>query len=162
LITVHSKFQSEADRLLGWILLRLYDATHLIYRPRKFLLPDGRAVDSLGRDYAENGSLDDDDLQVEKVSMAFVEDLTVGDTVNMFSLFEAPYRPFLTYRARIALDGPLVHAPSGTMVHRDRLGSTDSRSPSPSRKNGRIPPGQKPQPKRPKRPFFRRDNESET
>ena len=41
-----------------------------------------------------------------------MDDLTVGDAINLFSLHEAPYRPFLTYRARIAIDGPLVHAPA--------------------------------------------------
>jgi hypothetical protein len=29
--------------------------------------------------------------------MAMVDDLTVGDAINLYSLHEAPYRPFLTY-----------------------------------------------------------------
>ena len=97
--------------MLGWLLLRLNEATHLIYRPRKFVLPDGREVDSLGRSYDPNVDLEEDNLVVEKVSLSLVDDLTVGDAINLFSLHEAPYRPFLTYRARIAIDGPLVHAP---------------------------------------------------
>ncbi|MFT5684413.1 MAG: hypothetical protein ACI8RZ_005354, partial [Myxococcota bacterium] len=48
LLMVHSKFRSDAERLMGWLLLRLYNATHLVYRPRRFALPDGREVDSMG------------------------------------------------------------------------------------------------------------------
>ena len=120
LITAHAQFPSETAKILGWLLLRLNDATHLIYRPRKFILPDGRAVDSLGRDYNSNIDINEENLVVEKVSLALVDDLTVGDAINMFSLHEAPYRPFLTYRARIAIDGPLVQAPSGTTVVMER------------------------------------------
>ena len=121
LIMVHGKFRSEAERLLGWLLLLLNEATHLIYRPRKFILPTGEAIDSLGRPYDQNVSMDEDDLVIEKVSLSLVDDLTVGDVVNLFSLHEAKYRPFLTYRARIALDGPLVHAPTGTIINMPRL-----------------------------------------
>lgn len=49
---------------------------------------------------------------MEKVSLAMVDDLTVGDGINLFTLVEAPYRPYLTYRARVALDGPLYLATS--------------------------------------------------
>lgn len=120
LITAHAQFPSETAKLLGWLLLRLNEATHLIYRPRKFILPDGREVDSLGREYDPNVNLDEPNLVVEKVSLSLVDDLTVGDAINLFSLHEAPYRPFLTYRARIAIDGPLVHAPSGTKIVMER------------------------------------------
>ena len=116
LLLVHSKFRSDAERLLGWLLLRLHSATHLIYRPRKFMLPDGREVDSIGRPYDRN-ALPQDDLQMEKVSLALVDDLTVGDATNLFSLHEAPYRPFLTYRARVALDGPLMSSAGGTVIN---------------------------------------------
>jgi hypothetical protein len=138
LITAHAQFPSETAKLLGWLLLRLNEATHLIYRPRKFILPDGREIDSLGRDYDPNVDLTEDNLVVEKVSLALVDDLTVGDAINLFSLHEAPYRPFLTYRARIAIDGPLVHAPSGTRVTMDRAQQTPSRQPqTQTRPNGR-------------------------
>ncbi|NOY25512.1 MAG: DUF4255 domain-containing protein [Oligoflexia bacterium] len=140
LLSVHSKFRSDAERLTGWILLRMNEATHLIYRPRKFLLPDGRAVDSLGRIYDETIPLEGDGLQIEKVSMSLVEDLTVGDAINFYSLHEAPYRPFLTYRARIALDGPLVRAEGGTTINMPRLANkvrSDDGEPLESR-NGRI------------------------
>ena len=90
LLMVHSKFRSDAERLLGWLLLRLNNATHLIYRPRKFLLPDGREVDSLGRLYDADTSHDEEHLLLEKVSIAMVDDLTVGDATNLFSLHEAP------------------------------------------------------------------------
>lgn len=120
LITAHAQFPSETAKLLGWLLLRLNEATHLIYRPRKFVLPSGQEVDSLGREYDENVDLDEPNLVIEKVSISLVDDLTVGDAINLFSLHEAPYRPFLTYRARIAIDGPLVHAPNGTRIVMER------------------------------------------
>lgn len=140
LVSVHSKFRSDAERLVGWVLLRMNEATHLIYRPRKYLLPDGRAVDSLGRPYDPGASLEGDGLHIEKVSLALVDDLTVGDAINFYSLHEAPYRPFLTYRARIALDGPLVRAEGGTSINMPRLGNkprSDDRDALESR-NGRI------------------------
>jgi hypothetical protein len=126
MVMVHSKFRSDAERLLGWLMLSLNEATHLIYRPRKFLLPDGRAVDSIGRDYDANASTEDEDLFMEKVSLALVDDLTVGDAINFFSIHEAPYRPFLTYLARVAMDGPLVEGSGGTTIRVPRLGRSES------------------------------------
>jgi len=126
MVMVHSKFRSDAERLLGWMMLTLNEATHLIYRPRKFLLPDGRSVDSIGRSYDAKCSTDDDDLFMEKVSLALVDDLTVGDAINFFSIHEAPYRPFLTYLARVAMDGPLVEGTGGTTIRVPRLGRSES------------------------------------
>jgi hypothetical protein len=140
LIMVHSKFRSDAERLLGWMMLRLNEATHLIHRPRRFILPDGRHVDSIGREYHSNLSRDEENLMMEKVSLALVDDLTVGDVINLFSLHEAPYRPYLTYRARIALDGPLVHMPGGTTVNMPRLErhGESTNTASTVRRNGRM------------------------
>lgn len=176
LIAVHSKFRSDAERLMGWLLLRLNEATHLIYRPRRFLLPDGRAVDSLGRDYDPNNltapppeSEDEDDgLHVEKVSLALVDDLTVGDAINLFTLHEAPYRPFLTYRARVALDGPLYKSAGGSTIRMGRLDSTEAPAPEgpASSRNGRIRPGSPlPKPRSTPGPtphFFRKKAESDS
>jgi hypothetical protein len=167
LISVHSKFRSDAERLLGWLLLRLNEATHLIYRPRRFMLPDGRQVDSLGRPYdaknfegvkvdQDGEPTDDDGLFVEKVSLALVDDLTVGDAINLFTLHEAPYRPFLTYRARVALDGPLYKSSGGSTIRMNRLERTAPVAEGPGDSpNGRVrasrgapplktPPGPKP------------------
>jgi len=141
-LMVHSKFRSDAERLMGWLLLRLHNATHLIYRPRKFVLPDGREVDSLGRIYDLKNSIEDDNLVMEKVSLALVDDLTVGDATNLFSLHEAPYRPFLTYRARIALDGPLVPSTGGTQVSLSRLANASQQGESKESPSGRIRSGQ--------------------
>jgi hypothetical protein len=116
LVGVHSKFRSDAERLLGWVLLTLHYTPKLVYRPRRFLLPDGREVDSLGRSWDPRADTQIDKLQVEKVSLALVDDLTVGDAINLFTLHEAPYRPFLTYRARVALDGPLVSTEGGSTI----------------------------------------------
>jgi hypothetical protein len=106
LIAVHSKFRSDAERLLGWVLLRLHEATHLLYRPRKYILPDGTAVDSTGRPWSPSPA--SDETVMEKVAVALVDDLTVGDAINFFTIHEAPYRPYLTYKARCALEGALV------------------------------------------------------
>jgi hypothetical protein len=139
LVTAHAQFPSETAKILGWLLLRLNEATHLIHRPRKFILPEGREVDSIGRDYSEDVTLDTENLVVEKVSLALVDDLCVGDAINMFSLHEAPYRPFLTYRARIAIDGPLIHMPNGTTVRMPRAKQSASNASlgNPTRSNGR-------------------------
>ena len=116
LIAGHAKFRSDAERLLGWTLLTLNDASSVLYRPRRYILPDGRAVDSLGRDWDPSADVDTDGLLVEKVSLALVDDLTVGDAINIFTMNEAPYRPYLTYRARLALVGPLTSAGEGTTI----------------------------------------------
>ncbi len=125
LVSVHAKFRSDAERLLGWVMLALNEATHLIYRPRRFYLPNDRIVDSIGRDYDIEAAPADDDLYMEKVSLALCEDLTVGDAINFFSIQEAPYRPFMTYRARVAMDGPLVSGSGGTTIRIPRLGRVD-------------------------------------
>lgn len=168
LLMVHSKFRSDAERLMGWTLLRLNEATHLVYRPRKFLLPDGREVDSIGRAYDPSCSTDEDGLWMEKVSLAMVDDLTVGDAINFFGLHEAPYRPFLTYRARVALDGPLVASSGGTAVHLPRMQSvpaadhrSNSESPVGRMKAGRPIPRQSSLPG-PEPHFIRRNVDTET
>ncbi|TNE90774.1 MAG: DUF4255 domain-containing protein [Deltaproteobacteria bacterium] len=144
MVAVHSKFRSDAERLLGWVLLRLHEATHLVYRPRRYFLPDGRIVDSTGQDW----SLDNtgDEVIMEKVGLALTDDLTVGDAINFFTIHEAPYRPYLTYKARCAMEGSIISSPASeqpevnrpTFVNKER----PSRSVSPS---GRIAA-------RPKRP----------
>jgi len=143
LVAVHAKFRSDAERLLGWVMLALNEATHLIYRPRKFHLPDGRVVDSVGRNYDLNADPKDDDLYMEKVSLSMCDDLTVGDAINFFSIQEAPYRPFLTYRARVALDGPLVAGDGGTTIRIPRLGRADvpGTDPNITSPSGRIMSG---------------------
>lgn len=178
LVAVHSKFRSDAERLMGWLLVRLNEATHLIHRPRRFALPDGREVDSLGRTYdvsnfqappPEEGdeAPQDDGLLVEKVSLALTDDLTVGDAINLFTLHEAPYRPFLTYRARVALDGPLYKSAGGSTVRMGRLESVSPPADGPGNsRNGRIRPGMPlPKPKvapGPPTHFFRKTAETDS
>lgn len=177
LVSVHSKFRSDAERLMGWVLLTLHYTPRLIYRPRRFCLPDGKMVDSRGRTYNPNCDLHDPGLQIEKVSLALVDDLTVGDAINLFTLHEAPYRPYLTYRARVALDGPLFTTEGGTLIGMgddDGLGQnerpleTDATQRVSS--NGRIaagrPPPKVPSPPGPEahnvRRRFERNNPSES
>lgn len=143
LIAVHSKFRSDAERLLGWLLMRLHDATHLVYRPRKYILPDGSAVDSTGAPWGVEN--DGDEVIMEKISMSLCDDLTIGDAVNFFTISEAPFRPYLTYRAQCAMEGPLIAGPPTQVLHhRTRLVGAE---PPDSRQNGRITgrvPGQTP------------------
>lgn len=136
LIAVHSKFRSEAERLLGWVLLTLHEATHLVYRPRRYVLPDGREVDSTGQEWRADTS--GEDVIMEKVSMALADDLTIGDAINFFTIHEAPFRPFLTYRARCAMAGPLVAAPSGTTVRAAPLVPTAPPQDGRERASGRF------------------------
>lgn len=150
-VAVHSKFRSDAERLMGFVLLRLHEATHLVYRPRRFLLPDGRQVDSTGRPWAVDA--DGDEVVMEKVALAMVEDLTVGDAINFFTIHEAPYRPFLTYRARCAMEGALISAPSGTTIRSLPLDPPRGEErPSHERPGGRIGRAEM-QPKTAKSPF---------
>jgi hypothetical protein len=96
---------------MGWLMLRLHEATHLVYRPRRYTLPNGRQIDSKGRDW--NPQTFDEEVIMEKVSLALVDDLTVGDAINFFTINEAPYRPYLTYKARCSMEGALISGPAG-------------------------------------------------
>lgn len=136
LIGVHSKFRSDAERLLGWVLLRLHEATHLVYRPRRYLLPNGGEVDSMGRPWKVDAT--GDELVMEKVAMALADDLTVGDAINFFTIHEAPYRPFLTYRARCAMEGSLISAPGATTIRNLPLEAPYEEAPRPSGRLGRV------------------------
>jgi hypothetical protein len=66
----------------------------------------------------------------------------VGDAINLFTLHEAPYRPFLTYRARVALDGPLYKSAGGSTVRMGRLEPTSPPAEGvTASRNGRIRAG---------------------
>jgi hypothetical protein len=135
MICVHSKFRSDAERLLGWVMMRLHHATHLLYRPRRYILPDGRVVDATGKEWSVDNV--GEDVVMEKVALALVEDFTVGDAINFFTIHEAPYRPFVTYQARCSIRGPLVSgAPS--MFRTFPLDSMEPERPSSERSNGRV------------------------
>jgi len=110
LISVHAKFRSDAERLMGWTLMTIWEKALLLRRPRRFVLPDGRVIDSMGRDWDPERELDGDEdgVHVERVAMSLVDDLTIGDAINLFTIHEAPYRPFLTYRARVAMTGSII------------------------------------------------------
>lgn len=138
LITCHAKFRSEAERLLGWVMMRLHHATHLLYRPRRFQLPDGRSVDSSGQEWAPEN--EGEDVAMEKVSLALMDDLTVGDAINFFTIHEAPYRPYVTYRAMCNMHGPVVSSGSGTTVQMDPLERMESvKRDRPGGRMGRMP-----------------------
>ena len=141
LIAVHSKFRSDAERLLGWLMLRLHEATHLVYRPRKYTLPNGRELDSTGATWgADNNG---EEVIMEKVSLALGDDLTVGDAINFFTIHEAPYRPYLTYKARCSMEGPLLSGPeSPTEIMppdmRGKPSSPEEGGPRQTSRNGRM------------------------
>ncbi|MEZ4234714.1 MAG: Pvc16 family protein [Myxococcota bacterium] len=138
LIAVHSKFRSDAERLVGWLLMRLYDATHLIYRPRKYILPGGEAVDSTGSPWTLDN--EGEDVIMEKVSLALVDDLTIGDAINFFTINEAPYRTYLTYRAQCAMEGSLIAGPPTTVRHHRARPVVSEPDPS-ERPTGRLVAG---------------------
>ena len=135
-IAVHSKFRSDAERLLGYCILQLHEATHLLYRPRKFILPGGSAVNSKGDPWSMDVDMRDEEVIFEKVSVAWVDDLSIGDAINFFTIQEAPYRPYLTFQARCAMEGSLV-ATDQTTVSSARLDDMASR-PSGPRPSGRV------------------------
>lgn len=137
MIAAHSRFRSEAERLLGWAMMRLNEASHLIYRPRRYLLPSGDAVDSLGRPWERTAQ---GDIEMEKVALALVDDLVVGDAVNFFTIHEAPYRPYLTYRAMCAMRGPMVEGPA-TRISVPTPEPWSTTPPGGTRPGGRIPQG---------------------
>jgi hypothetical protein len=123
------------------MLLRLHDATHLVYRPRKYVLPTGETVDSLGRPW-EPEPQDDDNLVMEKVSLSLVDDLTIGDAINFYTIHEAPYRPYLTYRAMCSVEGYLLSG-QPTTVRMQRTEPFDSQErPASERSNGRLRPSE--------------------
>lgn len=143
LIAVHSKFRSDAERLLGWVLLRLWEANQLIYRPRRYIHPDGTVLDSVGNVWAlEN---DGEDVIKERVGIALVDDLPIGDAINFFTIHEAPFRPYLTYRAQCAMEGSLVAGPA-TVVNNARM-AEHRPAPSGDRPGGRMtrPPSETPE-----------------
>lgn len=115
LISVHSKFRSDAERVLGYCLLSLHEATHLVYRPRKYTLPGGKEVNSKGDPWSLDVDLRDEEIVFEKVSVSLIDDLTIGDAINFFTIHEAPYRPYLTYVARCAMEGSLLSAEPTTV-----------------------------------------------
>lgn len=135
MVGVHSKFRSDAERLLGWVLTRLYDATHLVYRPRKYFLPDGRIVDSTGAEWSLAN--DGEEVVMEKVGLSLVDDLTLGDAIHFYTIHEAPFRPFLTYRAQCAMEGPLVAGPP-TLVRHQRAKLMAPEEDENERPNGRL------------------------
>jgi hypothetical protein len=49
-----------------------------------------------------------------------VDDLTIGDAINLYTIHEAPYRPFMTYRARVAMLGSMVSTEGPTQVRAPR------------------------------------------
>jgi hypothetical protein len=120
---------------LGWVLLRLNEATHLVYRPRRYVLPDGKIVDSTGSEWAVDN--DGENVIMEKVAVSLVDDLTIGDAVNFFTIHEAPYRPYITYRAHCAMEGALISGPP-TTVRPESAEPMGTESPSQERASGRL------------------------
>ncbi len=133
-ICVHSRFRSDAERLLGWTLLRLWEGSNLLYRPRKYTLPDGSIKDSMGQPWSlENTG---EKVIMEKVDIALVDDFPIGDAINFFTIHDAPFRPYLTFQANCSMEGALVTGPA-TTVSNARM--SDGVAPSPTtRPSGRM------------------------
>lgn len=135
LVCAHAKFRSEAEKLLGWVLLRLNEGTHLVYRPRRYILPDNSEVDSTGLAWSLQNR--GEGVIMEKVSIDLVDDLTIGDAVNFFNIHDAPFRPYVTYRARCAMEGALVEATPTTIRSLPLADATKPPDPA-YRPNGRT------------------------
>jgi hypothetical protein len=138
LIAVHSKFRSDAERLLGFVMLAMHESTHLLYRPRRYVLPGGDTVNSNGEPWTEEYSDDDENIIIEKVSFSMEDDLSIGDAINFFTIHEAPYRPYLTYCARCAMEGALVGGDPTTV--RSAGAEPVPRASGPAKPSGRLPP----------------------
>jgi hypothetical protein len=138
LVGVHARFRSDAERLLGWTILRLWEANTLIYRPRRYTLPDGTNVDSTGAAW----SLDNtgEDVVMEKVGLAMVDDLPIGDAINFFTIHEAPFRPYVTFRAQCAMEGSLVAGPASSVANARLADKGRARRPN-ERPSGRLSSG---------------------
>jgi hypothetical protein len=146
LLGVHAQHRRDAEKLLGWVLLRLNEATHLVYRPRRYVLPTGEKVDAKGRPWRPDAT--GEGIIMEKVSVDIVDDLTIGDALNFFSTHDAPYRPYVTYRARCAMEGSLVEAGPTTIRSAgvDTVANPEDdlpRRPSGPRSASRPPPPQR-------------------
>jgi hypothetical protein len=151
LVAVHAQHRRDAEKLLGWVLLRLNEATHLVYRPRRYVLPDGSEVDATGRPWTPEAT--GDGVIMEKVSVDIVDDLNIGDALNFFGTHEAPYRPYITYRARCAMEGALIEA-EPTVVR--SAGATVMKQPGeeePRRPGGRRGTQRIPRPTRSRTPY---------
>ncbi|NCG21656.1 MAG: DUF4255 domain-containing protein [Rhodobacterales bacterium] len=147
IVTVHSKFRSDAERLLGWTMLRLWEAANLIYRPRRYTLPDGTVLDSSGEPWSVDAT--GENVIMEKVSLAMVDDLPISDAINFFTIHQAPYRPYLTFRARCSMEGSLVRGPATTVVGQS-LDNASQPAPKHQRPNGRMSEAPAPKNKRPR------------
>jgi hypothetical protein len=145
LIAGHAKFRSDAERLLGWTLLTMNDATRILYRPRRFVLPDTQAVDSKGRPWDPDATCDEDGLLVEKVSLALVDDLTVGDVEPVSSGKEAaekagvPAKPAPGRTVFVPKHDPVRKPPAQSASQSERPSGRISGGASPIGK--RTPPG---------------------
>jgi len=135
LVSVLLLFRSEAERLLGWVMLRLWEAQNLIYRPRRYMLPDGSILDSTGRPWAADSL--SDGVIMEKVSVQMIDDLPVSDAINFFTIHDAPYRPYLTFQAQCAMEGSLISGRS-TTIRPGSIADNSPTRPSGTRPSGRM------------------------
>ncbi len=108
LLAAEATHRVDAQRLLGWAVMRIHEAARVLVRPRRFVLPDGAAVDSLGRPWRADAP----DVAMAAVSLGRAETGSLSEAIALFGSWRAPFRPFLTVRARTALWGALVEAPT--------------------------------------------------
>ena len=73
---------------------------------------------------------------MEKVDIALVEDLPIGDAINFFTIHDAPFRPYLTFQANCAMEGALVTGPA-TTVSNARMSDRVPQAPT-TRPSGRM------------------------
>ncbi len=115
-VAASARHRSDAERILGAALVRLGEIATLVDRPRRFFLETGACVDSNGAPWSPTTV----GVARERVGLALVDDLDVHGAAALFAAWQAPWRPYVTWKASVALDGPTTsRAP--TRIHVARL-----------------------------------------
>jgi hypothetical protein len=104
--------------ILGALLNGFHQESVLMYRPVPYEI-NGKVYDSRGRPLKQEGSKYSadalaelplnapDKVQMERISLALVDDLAFGDACLLLKGFERKVRPYLTYRVFAKIDQPL-------------------------------------------------------
>ena len=118
ILFVESPDADVSNALMGAIMNGFHQETTLFYRPVPFEL-NGRVFDSQGRSLTSDGYkyISDpteepdeganDELLMERISVALVDDLALGDACLLLKGFDRKVRPYLSYRVFSKIDQPL-------------------------------------------------------
>jgi hypothetical protein len=105
--------------IMGAVLNGFHQQTTLLYRPLPYEI-DGKAYDSTGRPLVSAGIRlerqpaagpmpnSPEQVAMERISVALVDDLAFGDACLLLKGFERKVRPYLCYRVFAKIDQPLT------------------------------------------------------